>query len=42
MERRDPSETAVAAELGITADAVRQAESRVLRRFKEQIGELIA
>jgi RNA polymerase sigma-70 factor (ECF subfamily) len=32
----------VARDLGITANAVRQAKSRVLRRLKEEIGELIA
>ncbi len=40
VENCSPAE--VAAELGITANAVRQAKSRVLRRFKEEIGELIA
>ena len=38
----DRSPTEVAAELGITANAVRQAKSRVLRRLKEEMGELIA
>jgi hypothetical protein len=32
----------VAAERGTTANAVRQAKSRVLRRLKEELGELIA
>jgi RNA polymerase sigma-70 factor, ECF subfamily len=32
----------VAAELGITPTAVRQAKSRVLRRLKEELGEVIA
>jgi RNA polymerase sigma-70 factor (ECF subfamily) len=32
----------VAAEMGITPNAVRQAKSRVLRRLKEELGELIA
>lgn len=32
----------VAADLGITANGVRQAKSRVLRRLKEELGELIA
>jgi RNA polymerase sigma-70 factor (ECF subfamily) len=32
----------VATELGITPNAVRQAKSRVLRRLKEEMGELIA
>ena len=32
----------VAANLGITANAVRQAKSRVLRRLKEELGELLA
>ena len=40
IEDRSPAE--VAAELGITANAVRQAKSRVLRRLKEEMGELIA
>jgi RNA polymerase sigma-70 factor, ECF subfamily len=38
----DHSPTEVAAELGITANGVRQAKSRVLRRLKEEMGELIA
>jgi RNA polymerase sigma-70 factor (ECF subfamily) len=38
----DHSPTEVAAEMGITANAVRQAKSRVLRRLKEEMGELIA
>jgi RNA polymerase sigma-70 factor, ECF subfamily len=40
VESRLPSE--VALELGVTANAVRQAKSRVLRRLKEEMGELIA
>ena len=32
----------VAAELGITPNAVRLAESHVLRRLREEMGELIA
>jgi RNA polymerase sigma-70 factor (ECF subfamily) len=40
VENRLPAE--VALELGITANAVRQAKSRVLRRLKEEMGELIA
>src|SRR5262249_39301537 len=40
VENRLPVE--VAAELGITANAVRQAKSRVLRRLREEMGELIA
>ncbi len=40
VEDRSPAE--VAEELGITANAVRQAKSRVLRRLKEEMGELIA
>jgi RNA polymerase sigma-70 factor, ECF subfamily len=32
----------VAAEMGITPSAIRQAKSRVLRRLKEEIGELTA
>jgi RNA polymerase sigma-70 factor (ECF subfamily) len=38
----DRSPVEVAAELGTTANAVRQAKSRVLRRLKEEMGELIA
>lgn len=40
VEDRSPTE--VAEELGITANAVRQAKSRVLRRLREEMGELIA
>jgi RNA polymerase sigma-70 factor, ECF subfamily len=40
MENRSPAE--VGSELGISANAVRQAKSRVLRRLKEEMGELIA
>ena len=40
IEDRSPAE--VAAEMGITPNAVRQAKSRVLRRLKEEMGELIA
>ena len=40
VEDRLPAE--VASELGITVNAVRQAKSRVLRRLKEEMGELIA
>ena len=40
IENASPAE--VAAELGMTANAVRQAKSRVLRRLKEELGELIA
>jgi RNA polymerase sigma-70 factor (ECF subfamily) len=32
----------VAVEMGITSSAIRQAKSRVLRRLKEEIGELTA
>jgi RNA polymerase sigma-70 factor (ECF subfamily) len=39
MENQSPEH--VAAELGITANGVRQAKSRVLRRLKEELGELI-
>lgn len=35
------SPTALAAELSVTAAAVRQAKSRVLRRLKQEMGELI-
>jgi RNA polymerase sigma-70 factor, ECF subfamily len=40
VENRPPME--VALKLGVTANAVRQAKSRVLRRLKEEMGELIA
>jgi RNA polymerase sigma-70 factor (ECF subfamily) len=40
VEDQAPAE--VAAEMGITANAVRQAKSRVLRRLREEMGELIA
>ncbi len=40
IENRSPME--VGSELGISANAVRQAKSRVLRRLKEEMGELIA
>ncbi len=40
VEDLSPSE--VAAEMGISANAVRQAKSRVLRRLKEEMGDLIA
>jgi RNA polymerase sigma-70 factor, ECF subfamily len=40
VANRSPVE--VALELGVTANAVRQAKSRVLRRLKEEMGELIA
>jgi RNA polymerase sigma-70 factor (ECF subfamily) len=40
VENRLPAD--VAAELGMTANAVRQAKSRVLRRLREEMGELIA
>ena len=33
--------TAVAAELGMTANAVRMAKSRVLRRLREELGDLV-
>ena len=32
----------VAAELGVSSSAIRQAKSRVLRRLKEEMGELTA
>jgi RNA polymerase sigma-70 factor, ECF subfamily len=38
----DCSPADVAAELGLSANSVRQAKSRVLRRLKEELGELIA
>lgn len=40
VEDRSPAE--VADELGLTQNGVRQAKSRVLRRLKEELGELIA
>jgi RNA polymerase sigma-70 factor (ECF subfamily) len=39
IEEHSPTE--VAARLGVSATAVRMAKSRVLRRLKEQFGELI-
>jgi RNA polymerase sigma-70 factor (ECF subfamily) len=35
------SATVLAPELGMTAAAVRQAKARVLRRLKEELGELL-
>jgi RNA polymerase sigma-70 factor, ECF subfamily len=40
MEDHTPAD--VAAELGLSVTSVRQAKSRVLRRLKEELGELIA
>jgi RNA polymerase sigma-70 factor (ECF subfamily) len=40
VEDRTPAE--VGAEMGITPNAVRQAKSRVLRRLREEMGDLIA
>jgi RNA polymerase sigma-70 factor, ECF subfamily len=40
MENRSPTEAA--SELGMTPNTVRQAKSRILRRLKEELGELIA
>jgi len=40
IEGRSPA--ALAEELGVTPAAVRQAKSRVLRRLKEEMGELLA
>jgi RNA polymerase sigma-70 factor (ECF subfamily) len=40
MDERSPADVAV--ELGISPNSVRQAKSRVLRRLKEELGELIA
>ena len=37
----DQSAVAVAAELGMTANAVRMAKSRVLRRLREELGDLV-
>jgi RNA polymerase sigma-70 factor (ECF subfamily) len=39
VESRPPAE--VAAELGVSSAAVRQAKSRVLRRLKEEVGDLM-
>jgi RNA polymerase sigma-70 factor (ECF subfamily) len=39
MQDRSPAE--VAAELGMSPNTVRQAKSRILRRLKEELGELI-
>jgi RNA polymerase sigma-70 factor (ECF subfamily) len=39
IENRSPAE--VAAELGLTQNAVRKAKSRVLRRIKDEVGALI-
>ena len=39
MEDRSPATLTV--ELGMTAAAIRQAKSRVLRRLKEECGELM-
>jgi RNA polymerase sigma-70 factor (ECF subfamily) len=39
IEGRSP--TALAEELGVTPAAVRQAKSRVLRRLKQEMGELL-
>jgi hypothetical protein len=38
----DHSLTEVAMDIGITANAVLQAKSRVVRRLKDEMGELIA
>ena len=40
IDNHTPAE--VAAELGVTPTAVRQAKSRILRRLKQELGELIA
>jgi RNA polymerase sigma-70 factor (ECF subfamily) len=40
IDNRSPIE--VASELGMTPNSVRQAKSRVLRRVKDEVGELIA
>jgi RNA polymerase sigma-70 factor, ECF subfamily len=37
----DQPSTAVATELGMTANAVRMAKSRVLRRLREELGDLV-
>jgi RNA polymerase sigma-70 factor, ECF subfamily len=37
----DQTSSAVAAELGTTANAVRMAKSRVLRRLREELGDLV-
>ena len=38
----DRSPAALSGELGMTTAAIRQAKSRVLRRIKEELGELLA
>jgi RNA polymerase sigma-70 factor, ECF subfamily len=40
LDGRSPS--TLTAELGMTANAIRQAKSRVLRRLKEEVGDLLA
>jgi RNA polymerase sigma-70 factor (ECF subfamily) len=40
VEGRDP--VSVAESLGVTTAAVRQAKSRVLRRLKQEMGELLS
>jgi RNA polymerase sigma-70 factor (ECF subfamily) len=39
VEGRQPVD--VAAEMGVTAAAVRKAKSRVLHRFKQEVGESV-
>jgi RNA polymerase sigma-70 factor, ECF subfamily len=39
-DKRTPAD--VGAELGMTPAAIRQAKSRVLRRLKQELGELLA
>jgi RNA polymerase sigma-70 factor (ECF subfamily) len=40
IENRSPAEVAI--ELGLTQNSVRKAKSRVLRRIKDEVGDLIA
>ena len=40
-EEVSPSPASLAAELGMTAVAIRQAKARVLRRVKEEVGDLL-
>jgi RNA polymerase sigma-70 factor (ECF subfamily) len=40
VEGHSPAE--IAAELGVTPAAVRKTKSRILRRLREEVGELIA
>jgi RNA polymerase sigma-70 factor (ECF subfamily) len=40
VDGRSPA--ALTAELGMTAPAIRQAKSRILRRLKEEVGDVLA